>query len=279
MVVGPHYHRRQVFQASRIASLDPSDVNTIASLADLSDLFPHVALRNIIGHVTLLVSSRFRICNPPSLRTMAGNPTSKNLIAVVIGAVVLFGAISVIPIFIMRRHRRRAAARHANELHGLQVNGTIRQVGVQRWLDQQQTTATATSENMDRYADESCPICLTSLFAPSAFSLSSSTIHNPQGRSNQTLPLPSVPEAAHTLHPNQCTTAIISPDDDRTRPPRYAGRSPAGDEEGGECRNLDSSGIMVLNRCAHAFHARCLASWFEYRQYRCPICADVLNSE
>ncbi|KAL3495516.1 hypothetical protein BJX62DRAFT_173731 [Aspergillus germanicus] len=87
---------------------------------------------------------------------MAGNPTSKNLIAVVIGAVILFGAISIIPLVIMRRHRRRAAARHANELHCLEINGTIRQVSVQRWLDQQQTTATATSENFERYADESC---------------------------------------------------------------------------------------------------------------------------
>jgi hypothetical protein len=30
MVVAPHYHLRQVFEASRIASLDPSDVNAVA---------------------------------------------------------------------------------------------------------------------------------------------------------------------------------------------------------------------------------------------------------
>ncbi|KAL3448475.1 hypothetical protein BJX65DRAFT_63906 [Aspergillus insuetus] len=210
---------------------------------------------------------------------MAGNPTSKNLIAVIIGAVILFGAISIIPLIIMRRHRRRAAARHANELHCLEVNGTIRQVSVQRWLDQQQTTSTATSENFERYADESCPICLTSLFAPSALSLSGSTIHNPQDRSNQTLPLPSPPEAAHISHPDQCTTITTRTrtDDDRTRLPRRPGQRPpaeADDEE--ERTNPSSSGVLILNRCTHAFHARCLASWFEYGQYRCPICADVL---
>jgi hypothetical protein len=32
------------------------------------------------------------------------------------------------------------------------------------------------------------------------------------------------------------------------------------------------SGILVLNRCHHAFHLSCLSSWFEYRHYRCPIC-------
>ncbi|KAJ0425277.1 hypothetical protein BJY00DRAFT_204998 [Aspergillus carlsbadensis] len=215
---------------------------------------------------------------------MAGNPTSKNLIAVIIGAVILFGAISIIPIVIMRRHRRRAAARHANELHCLEVNGTIRQVSVQRWLDQQQTATTATSENLERYAGESCPICLTSLFAPSALSLSSSTIHNPQDRSNQTLPLPSHPEAAHVSHSDQRATTITTTmrtriDDDHTRPPRRPGRRrPAreSEEDEEERTNPSSGGVLILNRCTHAFHARCLASWFEYGQYRCPICADVL---
>ena len=30
--------------------------------------------------------------------------------------------------------------------------------------------------------------------------------------------------------------------------------------------------IRILNRCNHAFHASCLASWFQYGQFRCPIC-------
>ncbi|CAG7943312.1 unnamed protein product [Penicillium olsonii] len=30
--------------------------------------------------------------------------------------------------------------------------------------------------------------------------------------------------------------------------------------------------VLVLNRCKHAFHLKCLKSWFEYRRYKCPIC-------
>ncbi|KAL4992823.1 hypothetical protein BDW68DRAFT_2229 [Aspergillus falconensis] len=82
---------------------------------------------------------------------MAGSPTSRNLIAVIIGAVLLFGAISVLPIVIMRRHRRRAAERDANELHALQVNGCMHQVTVQRWLDQQRPAF----DILERYAGES----------------------------------------------------------------------------------------------------------------------------
>ncbi|RDW83829.1 uncharacterized protein DSM5745_04155 [Aspergillus mulundensis] len=90
---------------------------------------------------------------------MAGSATSKNLIAVIIGAVLLFGAISVLPIVIMRRHRRRAAQRHANELAALQANGCMRQVSVQRWLEQQRQhpaqTQTPDNDTLERYAGES----------------------------------------------------------------------------------------------------------------------------
>jgi hypothetical protein len=138
-------------------------------------------------------------------------------------------------------------------------------------------------ENIEltNFGPTSSPICLVSLFAPSALSLSGSTIHNPQDRSNHTLPLPSPPEAAHVSHPDQCTTTAATTgartDDDRTRPPRLSGRKRPADEEDEEERaNQSSSGVLILNRCTHAFHTRCLASWFEYGQYRCPICADVL---
>ena len=36
----------------------------------------------------------------------------------------------------MWRHRRRAAARRASEVHLLQVNGCMRQVSVERWLEE-----------------------------------------------------------------------------------------------------------------------------------------------
>ncbi|KAL4945111.1 hypothetical protein BDV06DRAFT_55778 [Aspergillus oleicola] len=236
---------------------------------------------------------------------MAGSSASKNLIAVVIGAVILFGAISVFPIVIMRRHRRRAAERHANVLRHLQVNGSMRQATVGIWLDQQQTT---TSDNLERYAGESCPICLTSLLAPSqpasalSHSLSGSTIHNIVP--NQ----PTQPEAAHispshshsSSHPSlrpdldTCRSPILQTnnDDDRTRSPRSSlslfmlstSTSTNTLETRSNTRAPSSDpgsliGVLILNRCNHAFHSACLASWFQYRQYRCPICADVLLAE
>lgn len=201
---------------------------------------------------------------------MAGSPTSKNLIAVVIGAVLLFGAISILPIIIMRRHRRRAAQRHANELRHLETNGSMRQVTVQRWLDQQ-----STSENLERFAGESCPICLTSLLVPSALSLPDSTVHTLNQNQNQPL---SPPEAAHISHRhsdllcrpqtnnddyNDCSRPLQAP-----MPHDYQGVGPN--------TQCSFTGVLILNRCNHAFHTACLASWFQYRQYRCPICADVL---
>ncbi|KAE8355491.1 hypothetical protein BDV28DRAFT_146052 [Aspergillus coremiiformis] len=33
--------------------------------------------------------------------------------------------------------------------------------------------------------------------------------------------------------------------------------------------------VLVLNQCNHAFHAICLASWFAYGQYTCPVCQAV----
>ncbi|KAL4781330.1 hypothetical protein BJX76DRAFT_19257 [Aspergillus varians] len=215
---------------------------------------------------------------------MAGSPTSKNLIAVVIGAVLLFGAISVTPIVIMRRHRRRAAERHANELGHLEVNGSMRQVSVQRWLDQQ-----STADNLERYAGESCPICLTSLLAPSALSslsLSGSTMHTLNPNPNQ--PQPPAPAHISHQHPDRCSPPTNNDDDNcrsssnsnsnnNSRPPpvpishETERRSNPG---GGSI-----SGVLILNRCNHAFHKTCLASWFQYRQYRCPICSDMLFSE
>lgn len=32
------------------------------------------------------------------------------------------------------------------------------------------------------------------------------------------------------------------------------------------------SGILVLNKCKHAFHFACINSWFNYRCYKCPLC-------
>ncbi|KAL4995833.1 hypothetical protein BDV10DRAFT_123799 [Aspergillus recurvatus] len=238
---------------------------------------------------------------------MAGSPTSRNLIAVIIGAVLLFGAISVLPIVIMRRHRRRAAERNANELRALQVNGCMRQVTVQRWLDQQRPTP----DILERYAGESCPICLSSLVAPSAFSasasipisMSSSTMHSlPQCRQHTPL-RPSPPEAAHIAYPHSHSDPCIPPtptnnDDENTRPrprsPRNLSLRRGPSPETRSYTNMGTSassslsrrGVLTLTRCNHAFHTACLTSWFEYRrsqthaqcEYRCPVCKDLLGS-
>ncbi|BCS17782.1 RING finger protein [Aspergillus puulaauensis] len=171
----------------------------------------------------------------------------------------------------MRRHRQRAAQRHANELRRLETNGSMRQVTVQRWLDEQ-----STSDNLERFAGESCPICLTSLLVPSALSPSDSTVH-PHLNQNQNQP-PSPPEAAHISHhhPNPLCRPQTNNDDydGCTRPLRAP--TPH-DYQGGRSNTQCSfSGVLILNRCNHAFHTACLASWLQYRQYRCPICADVL---
>ncbi|KAL4976448.1 hypothetical protein BDW66DRAFT_51793 [Aspergillus desertorum] len=162
---------------------------------------------------------------------MAWSPTGRNLVAVIIGAVLLFGAISVLPIVIMRRHRRRAADRNASELRALQVNGFTRQVTVQRWLEQQRPT----SNIFDRYRGESCPICVSSLLAPSALTasapisisicMSNSIVHTLPKCQQHTSLRPSPPEAAHITNVHSYFEPCIPPtltenggEDARSRP-------------------------------------------------------------
>ncbi|RHZ48230.1 RING finger protein [Aspergillus thermomutatus] len=183
---------------------------------------------------------------------------------VVAGGVVLFAAISLIPIarnywnrtnedkihnlrsttdqtwndsIVMWQHRRRAAARRASELEALREHGCMQQVGVERWLEGQRGNTVACSRSSDnnvhdfgRYAQEPCSICLSTLL-PSSSSQSS------------------------------------LPSSDPERPPQgTSGLDPAA-----EAPTRDWN-LLILNRCGHAFHYSCLASWWEYRPYRCPVC-------
>ncbi|KAF7591193.1 hypothetical protein BBP40_001852 [Aspergillus hancockii] len=70
---------------------------------------------------------------------MAGDPPGSEIVGVVLGAVLLFGTISLVPILVMWHHRRRATARRASEVQLLHVNGCMRQVTVERWLEEQTT--------------------------------------------------------------------------------------------------------------------------------------------
>ncbi|KAJ5895944.1 uncharacterized protein N7473_005343 [Penicillium subrubescens] len=144
------------------------------------------------------------------------------VIGIVIGAIVLFSIISIVPIMIMWYHRRRAAARTTNEIHDLTLS--MQQPSVEQWLE---------GQNSPR--DIEHPICLSSL--------SSS-------------PYLVLPEPARLPHGQRKAS------DSRSGESSYT--------EAKDCRQ--DSGILVLNRCHHPFHTACIASWFEYRHYRCPIC-------
>ncbi|CEJ59576.1 hypothetical protein PMG11_08195 [Penicillium brasilianum] len=150
------------------------------------------------------------------------------VIGIVIGAIVLFSVISIVPIIIMWYHRRHAAARNANEVHDL--TSPMHQTSVEHWLEEQNTP-----RDIEQYSHEICPICLSSL-SSSPYLVCPEPARLPRGQRK----------------PPGCRSAEI---------PHSEVKDPR--------RNI---GILVLNRCHHAFHTACLASWFEYRRYRCPIC-------
>ncbi|KAJ5139388.1 uncharacterized protein N7515_004236 [Penicillium bovifimosum] len=81
----------------------------------------------------------------------------EEIIGVVIGAVVVFSLISVIPMLIMWYHRRRAIRAARN-----QIAPAVYQVPLQtvmdRWLEEQNIPT-----NAQRYGQDTCPICLSAL--------------------------------------------------------------------------------------------------------------------
>ncbi|KAI1078685.1 hypothetical protein F5B20DRAFT_200452 [Whalleya microplaca] len=89
-------------------------------------------------------------------------------------------------------------------------------------------------------ADCECPICLTHLYPSEAEITSVSNNNNnekvPDLEAGVGVPKPTMPR-----------------DNRRSMPPV--------DDE-----------ILKMKRCRHIFHARCLATWFLRKQYRCPVC-------
>ncbi|KAJ5368123.1 uncharacterized protein N7496_007883 [Penicillium cataractarum] len=69
------------------------------------------------------------------------------VIGIVIGAIVLFSIISIVPIMIMWYHRRHAAARTTNEVHDL--TSPMHQASVEQWLEEQNTP-----RDIQRYTHE-----------------------------------------------------------------------------------------------------------------------------
>ncbi|KAB8073532.1 hypothetical protein BDV29DRAFT_135619 [Aspergillus leporis] len=190
---------------------------------------------------------------------MAGNPPGSQIIGVVLGAVLLFGTISLVPILIMWHHRRRATARRASEVHLLQVNGCMRQVTVERWLEEQTTHSgnSVQQQPPPQYAQETCSICLSALFLASSSSQDTLSLPPPPSPP----PHPRSPPALHIRN-------TLTPDSD---PPSTLESSPIYHQY----RSRD--GVLILNQCNHAFHTACLASWFTYGQYKCPICQMVYS--
>ncbi|OQE21914.1 hypothetical protein PENSTE_c011G04338 [Penicillium steckii] len=76
------------------------------------------------------------------------------VIGIVIGAIVLFSIISILPIFLVWYRRRRragtaAASRPANQV--LPLSSSMEQVSVERWLEQQ-----TTNSDIEQYATDTC---------------------------------------------------------------------------------------------------------------------------
>ncbi|OJJ38355.1 hypothetical protein ASPWEDRAFT_35973 [Aspergillus wentii DTO 134E9] len=142
------------------------------------------------------------------------------------------------------RRRRRAAsrtrprARATREPHNLALNSPMHQVSVERWLEDQNSVPS----RAEQYAQQICPICRCSLVS----------------FSNDVL---SYPEPAWRLSSLPHRDQIEGPGR-RCNDPNQNNHPPAD----------HNNRIVVLNRCGHAFHSSCLASYFENRRYKCPMC-------
>lgn len=103
-------------------------------------------------------------------------------------------------------------------------------------------------------------------------------------------------ENSHAENTINGDTGHVNPDQDRIAPTNLQG-----DEEAGRPTDADQTqprrwwakykherneravatykagedDILSLNTCRHAFHAKCLASWFLIDRYDCPICRTV----
>lgn len=56
-----------------------------------------------------------------------------------------------------------------------------------------------------------------------------------------------------------------------------AGTAGKGDEDQTEepVSGMRDEDVLTLNTCGHAFHSRCLASWFLVERFDCPVCRMV----
>ncbi|KAF7717052.1 Uncharacterized protein PECH_000758 [Penicillium ucsense] len=78
------------------------------------------------------------------------------LVGIIIGAVVLFSLISIVPILIMWHHRRRQASRAGGGVEALD------QSPIEQWIEGQNA-----GSDVAQQSQELCPICLSSLSSTS----------------------------------------------------------------------------------------------------------------
>jgi len=99
---------------------------------------------------------------------------------------------------------------------------------------------------------------------------------------------PLVPEPAHVdggriqLAVDELTTAAASRQSKRARFCRgrlsFKGALPTTGSQttcNGDSAEEGVDDVLTLNSCGHAFHARCLASWFMIERFDCPVCRVV----
>ncbi|KAJ5984833.1 hypothetical protein N7499_008953 [Penicillium canescens] len=167
------------------------------------------------------------------------------IIGIVIGGVVIFALISMIPLTIIwcrRRVNRESSLNRGEWRLGNQQTQQLplqdvlgHPVSVDRWLEEQNVPT-----NAQQYGQDTCSICLCALSSPV---------------------YPTYPHTA-ILARSQRNQSPIRADDPHARVALDPGHE-----------------TIVLNRCKHAFHLACLKSWFEYRRYKCPICQASYSPE
>lgn len=180
---------------------------------------------------------------------MDDQPPNPEMIGVIVGAILLFAVISLIPILVMWYQKRNSASRRSSELRQLNTDGFVRHISVEQWLGSQ-------PRNAEQYAQDICAICLSTL------ALRSDPVSRPEPaliRHTSFRPSPSLARLASGQ-------AFVASDPDPDPDPGWDSHSDPDPDD------LHDEQITVLSGCKHAFHESCLASWFEYQQNKCPMC-------
>ncbi|KAK1585937.1 uncharacterized protein LY79DRAFT_259210 [Colletotrichum navitas] len=128
-------------------------------------------------------------------------------------------------------------------------------------------------------AEQECPICIEPLFLPNNTNVTGAQPMHvmPSQIPGGAAGVPSVEGSGRQTWPTQHMTGDAS--EDRNAKPaaskweilvgRLWGKSPVK-----TCTKLSDDDILTLKGCQHAFHAKCLSSWFLIHRYDCPVCRN-----